>query len=257
MSTQDAMDLPVQCKPTVSRMMSLRESFRKQSWPSLKLVSFSLSHKAKVMPKMINSDKNNNGLQTENIDDEKVIFTQEELDQQKSIKKYKSNVPTLDWSDTYIQKDIWHTGWNPLAGINVCFKEDYTLGNEKLSIIIERQAMRNNVAFAIGCFFAKDPKTGYMALTYRVKPLHGAEHSVVYYDINYFGNETSLLTSLKYLQTLTSYTYSNHFLDGYNSQTPIDTIFIHPLNQSTYAMIIILGTSYHRSQYRTCGCRWQ
>jgi len=186
-STSDAMNLPVQRKPSMSRMMSLRESFRKQSWPSLSL-SFSLSNKTKVVPKMINSDRNSTGpQQAASKDDEKIELTAEEVEQQKSIKKYKKNVPTLDWSDTFDQKDIWHTGWNPLAGINVCFKEDYTTDNEKLSIIIERQAMRNTVAFAIGCFFAKDPKTGFMALTYRVKPLHGAEHAVVYYDINYFG----------------------------------------------------------------------
>ena len=190
--TSDAMNLPVQQKPTISRMMSLRESFRKQSWPSLSL-SFSLSNKTKVVPKMINSDRNSTGpQQMDSKNEEKFELSPEELIQQKSIKKYKNNVPTLDWSDSYAQKDIWHTGWNPLAGINVCFKEDYTPDNETLSIIIERQAMRNTVAFAIGCFFAKDPKTGFMALTYRVKPLHGAEHAVVYYDINYFGKITWL-----------------------------------------------------------------
>jgi len=212
MSNSDAaMDLPVQRKPSISRMMSLRESIRKQSWPSLSL-SFS-SNKTKVVPKAINSNNNNvdgsDGVEKE----EKNELTPEEIEQQKTIKKYKTNVPTLDWSETYLQKDIWHTGWNPLAGINVCFREDYTADNEKLSIIIERQAMRNTVAFAIGCFFAKDPKTGFMALTYRVKPLHGAEHAVVYYDINYFGKITTTYIHIPHM-SFKLYCHTNPYQDN-------------------------------------------
>ena len=189
----DTMELPVQRKPSISRMMSwsrkmsLPFSSTSRSTRNFPFSLTSLSNKTKVVPKMINSDQSHNGMQNENNSEMKIILTKEELEQQKAIIKYLAHVPTLDWSDASDKKDIWHTGWNPLAGINVCFKEDLSPDNEKLSIIIERQAMRNNVAFAIGCFFAKDPKTGYMALTYRVKPLHGAEHAVVYYDINYFG----------------------------------------------------------------------
>lgn len=100
-----------------------------------------------------------------------------------TIEKYKQNKPTISWAT---DKDIFHSGWNPMVGINVCLVDKSNADEKMMAILIERQASLSKAAFAIGCFFSVE-SSGYMMMTYRVKPLHGPEHTVVYRNITYFG----------------------------------------------------------------------
>ena len=125
--------------------------------------------------------------------------------QQKAIYKYSKNKPILNW-DISNQQGVFNSGWNPLKGVNVCFRdESESRGLMWIVIEINSSIFRRglsltsapNIPFlcddakddiiAYGYFFEKDPVTRKINMMLRVKPFRGRERVVVYQNCQYFG----------------------------------------------------------------------
>ena len=125
--------------------------------------------------------------------------------QQKAIYKYSKNKPILNW-DISNQQGVFNSGWNPLKGVNVCFRdESESRGLMWIVIEINSSIFRRglsltsapNIPFlcddakddiiAYGYFFEKDPITKKINMMLRIKPFRNREHTVVYQNCQYFG----------------------------------------------------------------------
>ena len=116
----------------------------------------------------------------------------------KVIAKYSQHKPGLRWGDNDRDRvGIYGSGWNPLRGINICFRDESVTKN-RMWFVIELPApgitmtgasvvmapciplvynyMKSNTV-AIGYFFDRNPETGKVDLFYRLKPFKGKNHS--------------------------------------------------------------------------------
>jgi hypothetical protein len=113
-------------------------------------------------------------------------------ERRRAIEKYSKRKPRLKWGADD-QRGVLGSGWNPLGGVNVCFRDESESRNT-MWIVIELPApgmamsgvsmlmlpciplmykyMVSN-AVAIGCFFTRNPVTGQVDLLYRLKPFRG------------------------------------------------------------------------------------
>jgi hypothetical protein len=113
-------------------------------------------------------------------------------ERKRAIDKYSRRKPRLKWG-TDDQRGVLGSGWNPLSGVNICFRDESETKN-RMWFVIELPApgmtmsgvsllmlpclplmyshMASN-AVAIGCFFVRDTVTGQVDLLYRLKPFRG------------------------------------------------------------------------------------
>ena len=113
-------------------------------------------------------------------------------DRTRAIEKYSRHKPGLKWGP-HDHKGVYGSGWNPLRGVNICFKDE-SLTENRMWFVIElpfpgitmtgvsvlmlpcipfmyKQMVTS--AVAIGYFFNRDPITGKVNLQYRMKPFQG------------------------------------------------------------------------------------
>lgn len=126
-------------------------------------------------------------------------------EKQKAIHKYSKNKPILNW-DISNQRGVFNSGWNPLKGVNVCFRDE-SESRGLMWIVIEINSsifkcglsltstpnipMLCNDAqddiIAYGYFFEKDPITRKINMMLRMKPFRNRERMVMYQNCQYFG----------------------------------------------------------------------
>lgn len=136
----------------------------------------------------------------------RIVPIMTDTEKQRAINKYSKHRPSLNW-DIQNQKSVFMSGWNPLKGVNICFRdESETRG--KISIIIEINTLSirhglsltmatpyipyicddaQNSVIAYGYFFEKDPITKKINMMLRKKPFREREHITIYHNIQYFG----------------------------------------------------------------------
>lgn len=126
-------------------------------------------------------------------------------EKQRAINKYSKNKPTLNWNINN-QQGVFNSGWNPLKGINICFRdESEPRGLMWIVIEINSPIFKRGLSLtstpnipmlcndaqddiiAYGYFFEKDPVTKKINMMLRIKPFRGRERMITYQNCQYFG----------------------------------------------------------------------
>ena len=160
-----------------------------------------------------------------------------------AIVKYSNNTPVLDWSIRN-QRDILHSGWNPMKGVNICFCDESAI-NGRMWFIVEIHKPYFNLntlwkkinipyicddaqdsIIAYGYYFEKDPRTKKINMMFRNKPFRGRERVVIYHNCQYFALDfDEFLTGRTHRVIQSRFTLSNEWQD----KTVVTGVnFIHP-----------------------------